>query len=107
MFILKIIQWIVVFATCVGIIALAHDLLHKEKSSHKPYGIYEQLMKRPLDAFLATGALIVLSPILFVTAVLVRLKLGRPVLFTQERPGRNGKIFKLYKFRTMLPPKEG
>lgn len=77
------------------------------KSSHRPFGVYEKYIKRPLDAFLATGALIVLSPVLLVTAVLVRLKLGSPILFTQERPGRDGKIFKLYKFRTMLPPKDG
>lgn len=68
---------------------------------HKPYGIYERFIKRPLDCFLSTGALIVLSPVLLVTALLVRTKLGSPVLFTQDRPGRNEKIFRLYKFRTM------
>ena len=68
---------------------------------HKPYGIYERFIKRPLDCFLSTGALIVLSPVLAITAILVRTKLGSPVLFTQDRPGRNEKIFKLYKFRTM------
>ena len=70
-------------------------------SSHKPYGPYEKYVKRPLDCFLAILALIVLSPLLGVTALLVRIKLGRPVLFTQERPGRNESVFKLYKFRTM------
>lgn len=78
-----------------------------EKSSHKPFGIYEKYIKRPLDAFLSTGALIILSPVLLVTAILVRVKLGSPILFTQERPGRDGKIFKLYKFRTMQDPKDG
>lgn len=68
---------------------------------HKPYGIYERFIKRPLDCFLSTGALIVLSPVLLITALLVRTKLGLPVLFTQDRPGRNDKIFRLYKFRTM------
>lgn len=68
---------------------------------HKPYGIYERFIKRPLDCFLSTVALIILSPVLAVTALLVRTKLGSPVLFTQDRPGRNEKIFKLYKFRTM------
>ena len=77
-----------------------------EKSSHKPFGIYEKYIKRPLDAFLATGALIVLSPVLLVTAILVRLKLGSPILFTQDRPGRDEKIFKLYKFRTMTDKKD-
>lgn len=74
---------------------------------HKPYGIYERVIKRPQDFLCALLAIIVLSPILLVVAILVRVKLGSPVLFTQERPGRNGKIFKLYKFRTMLPPKDG
>lgn len=74
---------------------------------HKPYGIYERVIKRPQDFMCALLAIIVLSPILLVVAILVRIKLGSPVLFTQERPGRNGKIFKLYKFRTMLPPKDG
>lgn len=74
---------------------------------HKPYGIYERFIKRPQDFMCALLAIIVLSPILLVVAFLVRIKLGSPVLFSQERPGRNGKIFKLYKFRTMLPPKDG
>ncbi|MBR1744983.1 MAG: sugar transferase, partial [Fibrobacter sp.] len=67
---------------------------------HKHYGVYERFVKRPLDCFLSTGALMVFSPILAVTAILVKIKLGSPVLFTQERPGKDEKIFKLYKFRT-------
>ena len=74
---------------------------------HRPYGPYEKYVKRPQDFLCAFLALIVLSPVLLVTALLVRIKLGSPVLFTQDRPGKNGKIFKLYKFRTMLPPKDG
>lgn len=74
---------------------------------HKPFGPYERFIKRPQDFLCALLATIVLSPVLLITAILVRIKLGSPVLFTQERPGRDGKIFKLYKFRTMLPPKEG
>lgn len=74
---------------------------------HKPYGPYEKYIKRPQDFLCALLATIVLSPVLLIIAVLVRIKLGSPVLFTQDRPGRNGKIFKLYKFRTMLPPKDG
>ena len=73
---------------------------------HKPYGIYERIIKRPLDCFLSTGALIVLSPVMAITSLLVRKKLGSPVLFTQERPGRNEKIFKLYKFRTMTDERD-
>lgn len=64
-------------------------------------------MKRPQDFLCALLATAVLFPVLLVTAILVRIKLGSPVLFTQDRPGRNGKIFKLYKFRTMLNPKDG
>ena len=101
MLILWTILWIVIIAATVGVIAGITDLLKKTDTEHKPYGPYERFFKRPIDAFLATGALLVLSPVLLVTAVLVRLKLGSPVLFTQERPGRNGKIFKIYKFRSM------
>ena len=78
-----------------------------ELDKHKPYGPYEKFIKRPQDFCCALVATIVLSPVLLTTAILVRVKLGSPVLFTQERPGKNGKIFKLYKFRTMLPPKDG
>jgi lipopolysaccharide/colanic/teichoic acid biosynthesis glycosyltransferase len=105
MIILKIFLVIIVIAAAVGVIATMADLLGK-KRSHKPYGPYERFVKRGLDAFLATGALIVLSPVLLVTAVLVRVKLGSPVLFTQDRPGRDGKIFKLYKFRTMTDARD-
>ncbi len=69
--------------------------------SHKPFGPYERFFKRPLDCFLAGLALIILSPLIGVTALLVRIKLGSPILFKQERPGKFGKIFKLYKFRSM------
>lgn len=69
--------------------------------THKPYGPYEKFIKRPQDFLCALLATIVLSPVMLITAILVRKKLGSPVLFTQDRPGRNGKVFKLYKFRTM------
>ena len=68
---------------------------------HKPYGPYEQFIKRPQDFLCALAAIIVLSPVMAVTALLVRIKLGAPVLFKQERPGKDGKIFKVYKFRSM------
>lgn len=71
------------------------------ESKHKKYGIYEKCIKRPVDCILAIIAFIVLSPIIALTAILVKLKLGAPILFTQERPGKNEKIFKLYKFRSM------
>ena len=100
MMVLWIVLWIIAIAAVIGMIAIICDLV-KPMGSHKPYGPYERYIKRGLDAFLATGALIVLSPVLLITAILVRIKLGSPVLFTQDRPGRDEKIFKLYKFRTM------
>ena len=69
--------------------------------SHKK-GIYEKYIKRPQDFLCSLLAIIVLSPVILVTAILVRIKLGSPILFSQDRPGKNGKIFKLYKFRTMI-----
>lgn len=73
---------------------------------HKPYGIYERFIKRPLDCMLASCALIVLSPILGTIALLVRKNLGVPVFFSQERPGKSEKTFRLLKFRTMLDAKD-
>lgn len=64
-------------------------------------GIYERYLKRTLDVVLSFLALIVLSPVILIVAILVRLKLGTPIFFTQERPGKDEKIFKMYKFRTM------
>ena len=64
-------------------------------------GFYEKFVKRFLDFFLSGMALIILSPVLLVTAILVRVKLGSPVIFCQERPGKDEKIFKLHKFRSM------
>ena len=75
-------------------------------------GLYERFFKRPQDLILSLLAIIILSPILLVTAVLVRIKLGSPVLFKQERPGRidpktgKEKIFRLYKFRTMTDERD-
>lgn len=76
------------------------------ESHHQPCGFYEKHMKRPLDCILASGALVVFSPILLATSVLVKKKLGSPVLFTQDRPGKDEKIFKLYKFRTMTDERD-
>lgn len=69
-------------------------------------GVYEKYIKRLLDIILSLAALMVLSPILLITAVLVRIKLGSPVIFHQERPGRYGKIFRLYKFRSMTEDRD-
>ena len=64
-------------------------------------GFYERFIKRPQDFILSLVALIVMSPVFLVLAILVRAKLGSPVIFKQERPGLNGRIFTLYKFRSM------
>ena len=69
--------------------------------SHKPFGPYERFVKRPLDCLLSGVALIIFSPLIGILALLVRTKLGSPVIFKQERPGKFGKNFKLYKFRSM------
>jgi undecaprenyl phosphate N,N'-diacetylbacillosamine 1-phosphate transferase len=63
--------------------------------------VYQKYFKRPLDFIMALFGLIVLSPLMLVIAILVRIKLGSPVIFKQPRPGLNEKIFTLYKFRTM------
>lgn len=73
--------------------------------SHK-MGFYEKYIKRAQDILLSSLALVALSPVIAVTAVLVRTRLGSPVIFTQDRPGRNGKVFKLYKFRTMTDARD-
>lgn len=63
--------------------------------------IYATYIKRPSDIILSGLALIILSPVFLVVAILVRFKLGSPVIFVQKRPGLNEKIFSMYKFRTM------
>lgn len=68
--------------------------------------IYRRFIKRPMDFLLSLIAIIVLSPVLIITAILVRTKLGSPILFKQQRPGLNEKIFMMYKFRTMTDEKD-
>lgn len=63
--------------------------------------MYRHFFKRLLDILLSGLAIIALSPILLIVAILVRVKLGSPVIYRQDRPGKNEKIFKLYKFRSM------
>lgn len=84
----------------------AFEVRTDEEVGHKQ-GCYEKYIKRSQDFFLASLAIVALSPVLAATAVAVRINLGSPILFAQERPGRDGKIFKLYKFRSMMPPKDG
>ena len=68
--------------------------------------MYAKYFKRMLDFILSLTALIILSPILLIVAILVRIKLGSPIIFKQQRPGKNEKIFTLYKFRTMTDKKD-
>ena len=75
-----------------------------EKGHRK--GVYEKFIKRPIDFVLSCAAMVVLSPIMLITAVLVRIKLGKPVIFRQERPGLNEKVFSMYKFRTMTDKRD-
>jgi len=70
------------------------------------FQLYRKFVKRPLDFFLALVSIVVFSPVLVVVAVLIRVKLGSPVIFTQERPGKNEIVFNMYKFRTMTDEKD-
>ena len=73
--------------------------------AHKK-GFYEKYIKRPQDFFCALFAIVVFSPVLLLTALFVRIKLGSPVIFRQERAGWNGKPFKLWKFRSMTDERD-
>lgn len=68
--------------------------------------MYAKYIKRVLDFLCSLIAIIVLVPILLILTILVRIKISKPIIFTQERPGKDGKIFKLYKFRTMTNAKD-
>lgn len=100
---------VIVGALC-GIIAyFIHKNIKKKQRNftimHRQ-GLYEKWLKRPQDFCCALLALIVLSPVILITAILVRFKLGSPVIFKQERPGLNENIFILYKFRTMTDKRD-
>jgi len=68
--------------------------------------MYKRFVKRLLDIIISLCALIILSPLLLILWILVRIKLGKPALFAQERPGKDGKIFKLHKFRSMTDERD-
>lgn len=102
----RIILRIVGIAACAGIIAGVVDLFGRKSLKHKPYGPYERFIKRPLDVFLATGALIIFSPVLLILTVIGAIEMKGNPFFTQERPGWNEKIFKLIKFRSMNSAKD-
>ena len=77
-----------------------------QPSNHKPYGPYERFIKRPLDIIISLIVIILFSWLYLILAILVRVKLGSPVIFKQARPGKGEKIFKLYKFRTMTDARD-
>lgn len=66
--------------------------------------MYKNFLKRLIDIIISGLLLIFLSPVILIVAILVRVKLGSPIIFKQERPGYKGRIFKMFKFRTMLDP---
>lgn len=76
------------------------------ETKHIPYGPYEKYFKRPLDLCCGLAAVVVFWWLYLILAILVRVKLGSPVLFAQERPGKDEKIFKLYKFRSMTDARD-
>lgn len=89
------------------IISKVHSLeVYEMNYKHKPYGPYERFFKRPLDVLFGFTVVIGFLWLYLLVAVLVRIKLGSPILFTQERPGKEGKVFKLYKFRSMSNAKD-
>jgi lipopolysaccharide/colanic/teichoic acid biosynthesis glycosyltransferase len=73
---------------------------------HSNGGIYRRHVKRPMDFILSILAILILSPLFLILAILVRYKLGSPVLFKQKRPGLNEEIFEMYKFRTMTDSRD-
>ena len=76
------------------------------KHTHTPYGPYEKYFKRPLDIFCGLAAVLVFWWLYIILAILVRVKLGSPVIFKQPRPGKDEKIFNLYKFRSMTDERD-
>ena len=100
----KVILLISIFAG--GVAFIVETLAAKKAKNKKSKGIYEKFVKRPMDCFLATLCLLIFSPLMLILAALVRIFHGEPVLFEQERPGKDGKVFKLYKFRTMTDKRD-
>ncbi|MDO5121988.1 MAG: sugar transferase, partial [Erysipelotrichaceae bacterium] len=68
--------------------------------------MYDRVIKRILDIIISLAVILVLSPVYLITALLVRVKLGSPVLFSQLRPGYHEKIFRMYKFRSMTDERD-
>lgn len=104
-----------IFLVMIAGSAIAGDIYQRTKQKksfadltgrHVPYGPYEAVLKRPLDALVSSLALVLLAPVLGAVALAVKVKLGSPVIFSQERPGLNGKVFRIRKFRTMTDERD-
>lgn len=80
--------------------------VNKMRQKHIPYGPYERYFKRPLDIFLALLTIALFWWLYLIIAVLVRINLGSPIIFTQDRVGKDEKIFRIYKFRTMTDARD-
>ncbi|WP_083909965.1 sugar transferase [Schaedlerella arabinosiphila] len=106
---MKIIGFLVVLFGVCFVLGFIVSRLEKKKGwveGHSPYGIYEKHIKRPFDFALALFGLVLFWPILLIIAIAVRINMGSPVVFTQERPGLGGEIFKIKKFRTMTDARD-
>lgn len=103
---IKIVLLLVIFIVAFGVIAGVFDLLQNRNSIHKTKGPYEAFFKRVIDFICGTCVIAILWPLYIVLAILVRINLGSPILFKQDRPGKDEKIFKLYKFRTMTDARD-
>lgn len=99
--IIKEILLVVLFICIFGSIAGILDFMRNRNSKHKSNGPYEAFFKRVIDFICGILMIVILWPLYIILAILVRIKLGSPVLFKQDRPGKDERIFKLYKFRTM------
>lgn len=99
--------FITLFSICFGL-GFVVSKLEKRKGwveGHKPYGVYEKHFKRPLDFALALFGIILFWPLLLIIALIVKVNMGSPVIFKQDRPGLGGKTIKLLKYRTMSSKK--
>ena len=102
----KIVAYLLSIFGIGSLVAGLIDFKNNKSSKHMSNGIYESYFKRVFDVFCSLLALAFLWPVLLIIAVLVKIKLGSPILFSQERPGLNEKIFKMYKFRSMTDERD-
>jgi len=91
--------------SAVSVVVVVTDQIDNKECKHKQ-GFYEKYVKRVQDFWCALVGLVVLSPVIGITAALVRARLGSPVIFKQKRPGKDEEIFELYKFRTMTDDRD-